>query len=266
MGTDGGLRLLGAFIREPTESYIEYKLALKQGLSQLASEYGVVRILYEEPFSAINAKTSEALYIIDSVPEELAVESGGALGVWRVNNKRWKKWFLGGKLEGNSATQKQLVAAKCAILDKRLVGLGNDETDAYGLACYFVDCVRNERLELIRSAGKPKKFKYVVTLLGGRLSATKALEATNWRPRPCGEYTESLERKRDFSAQVYRVMRKDDATLVLWFKRGQFGDLILSCEAGLLAKNNDWLTAVVQRASKFKSIKQSATAKIAWEV
>lgn len=233
------------------ESVVEYKLALKKFLDSVLRRFDIKHAAYEEPFIGY-AGDVKGLYMIATILEEIAAESLAPLTVLGVNNKRWKKQFLGRKLEGGRELQKKQVFEKAVSIAPGLSSCKDDETDAFGLAFYLAQSVRDDAVSAMSSQGKPRKFAYNLTLCGGRISSEEAVKIAG-KPYKDGVIITDIAQKRSFDAAVYALMQGKNAVLVLYFKSGRFGDIILEHEAGELAEKHEVLSAVVTRKSSLRS-------------
>ncbi|GHU92846.1 hypothetical protein FACS1894208_00880 [Clostridia bacterium] len=228
------------------ESVVEYKLALKKVLSDMVAKYGVRHTAYEEPFIGY-AGDAKGLYMIASTLEEIAVESMNSIRVSAVNNKRWKRQFLGVTLQGGREVQKKMVYNKAVSIVPGLVSCKDDETDAFGLAFYLARSLREDTFGDMASKGKAHKFKYDLTLVGGIIGADAAVRIVG-KPRKDGVIVADISDKRSFNSTVYAMMAGKDSVLLLRFKSGKFGNIILDHAGGTLAAQNEVLSAVVTRA------------------
>jgi len=259
MSIGGRLGYVCAVVREK-ETPVEYKVILKKFLADVIRQYNIKHTAYEEPFIGY-AADAQVLYMLASSLEEIVAETDLEFSVTSVNNKRWKRQFLGTKLEGGSLIQKQKVRDKTIALVPALSVLEQnkkdyDESDAFGLTYYLAKCVRDGVMESMKSQKKPPKFGYNLILAGGTLTSEEALKLID-RPRKDGVIVESIKNKRKFDLAVYSLMQGKDAVLVLYFNSGQFGDIILKHDAGELAAKYDKLTAIVARKSSAKKVKKT---------
>lgn len=255
MSVGGRLGFVCAVVREK-ETMVEYKVFLKKFLTDLIQEYEIKHTAYEEPFIGF-VQDAKSLYMLASSLSEIAVETGMSFSVTPVNNMRWKKRFLARKLEGGSQVHKKAVREKVIALIPALAVLAKnkddyDESDAFGLTFYLAQCVRDNVMESMQSVGKPRKFKYDLQLVGGAVTAEEALKLVN-KPRKDGVVIENISTKKNFDLTVYTLMQGKDAILVLYFKSGKFGDVILKHDAGEIAAKHDTITAIVTRKSKSRA-------------
>ncbi len=248
MSASGKLDFVGAVIRG-AESVVEYKLGLKWVLSEVIKCCTIRHAAYEEPFIGY-ANDAKGLYMIASSLDEVVAEESLPVMVVGVNNKRWKSQFLQTKLHGGRDVQKKLVYEKAVSLAPGLAACKDDETDAFGLAYYLSRCVREGMLHSMSSKGKPPKFGYDLRLFGGRLTSEEVMGFIGTQRVKDGFLQRDISAKRSFSGAVYELMQGKDAMLVLHFKSGKFGNIVLEHGAGELAAFNEYLTAVVTRKSK----------------
>lgn len=258
MSVGGRLGFVCAVVRG-SESMVEYKIYLKKFLAELIGKHEIKHTAYEEPFVGF-AGDAKGLYMMASSLEEIAAETGMPFSVVAVNNKRWKKQFTQKKVQGGSDVQKKAVRAKVIELVPALAVLENnkndyDESDAFGITSYLAACVREDVLESMKSQGKPRKFGYDLQLVGGALTAEEVSKLVD-KPRKDGTFVENISSRRNFDLAVYTLMTGRDAVLVLYFKSGKFGDIMLKHKAGDLAANNDVITAIVTRKSSAKKTKK----------
>ena len=259
MSVGGRLGFTSAVVRENSETPVEYKINLKKYLEGLIRQYNIKHTAYEEPFIGY-AGDAKALYMMATSLEELMVETGLEFSVTSVNNKRWKKQFLETKLQGGSEVQKEMVRQKTiehipALKVLEANGKDYDESDAFGLTYYLAKCIREDALDTMASKGKPRKFNYDIILTGGAVTASKALELVD-EPRKDGVVVENINNKRNFDMAVYTLMQGRDSVLVLHFKSGKFGDIILKHGAGEIAAKHEVLSAIVARKSSAKKTKK----------
>jgi hypothetical protein len=236
---------IGCAERHHEQVLAAYKLAVQKLLVDFIARYDIKNAAYEEPFIGFSSSV-KALYLMASVLNEIVVGYDFELRVIGVNNKRWKKNFVG-SVKGNSETQKRAVRDKAISLVPALEALDKrffDGTDAFGIATYLAGCVRVGRIDDMKSKGKARPFGYDVTLFGGE----KPVEELAILKRAEEVIVMEISEKKCFNTLVFANLRRHNDALVLYFQTGVFGNIVLKYNGGALAKENAVLTAVVTRA------------------
>lgn len=198
----------GTFTKEDRESLQDYKYGLKKELTNLIEEYGVKMVWHEEAYDKANHQTTEVLYYIKHMIEDLGYELGESIRVLGLDHARWKSLLAKPESFKRDKDDKKQVA-KFVGNYYPLLKLTEDETDALGMMIAII--WKSTELEVHYNARINKKLPVhvEVIVLGREDNILEKIEGLGRR------FTKKLEG--DYGGKIYE------------FEYNQRNDEVLNC-------------------------------------
>ena len=275
----------GTFVRQEVnrkrEDFVEYKVRLKVELRKLLlSTLGKIKyIWYEEPFIGYSEAT-EVLMAIRTTIKEIMIEHKDQLAGIKyeeVNNKRWKRIFLGmhgRKLPIGSEAEKAAIAdvlKGLLVYDNRYdtrCCVVQDEMDACGIVSAGWESVRTNTCLESKKAVHKFKFnihfevyddtpqdveQYICTTLNDAIEDYKI-------PRKVvdnGVIISILNGRKLFDNIVYETMQDNDELLILIYNATKYANILFQygADQGIAEQlhdfgNNQTIVAYVWRKTR----------------
>ncbi|MEM4385428.1 MAG: hypothetical protein QXD03_02635 [Candidatus Anstonellales archaeon] len=258
---DGKLLYTISVSRGSAENAVKYKVNLKKVVYKLfENNRSIKKVYYEEPFLGYVASAVNLLMLRTFV-EELIIENEPELNYIKhveISNKKWKKIFLyPDKCVGNSQLEKEMVRDKAISYIPCLMGVTQDEIDAFAMGYSAVVLMQGNGDEL-KSKKKSRGFKYNIRFIGANEDEDALAEFFDIydgdkKLLENGIKFITINSKSNFNEKVYEAMGDEDKIIIAKFSSNSHGNIILEHKIGHLAMSYKYIYAIIWRKTRKRS-------------